>query len=420
MSRNCKLGDIAELSTGPFGSQLHKNDYVNTGIPVVMPQNINELRNVDHNGIAQIGDSDYRRLSRHALLKNDIVFARRGEVDKHAFIVESDLPMLCGTGCLRVRVKDAAVNPHYLSLYLSKPDVKARLRQHAVGSNMPNLNTGILSEIPIDLPDKFVQDSVVDLLGAIDDKIRANQGICKELEDTISLIYDYWFTQFDFPDENGRPYRSSGGSVSSAHKIEKPSSWKLGQLDDFVQICSDSVSPSAMPSIVEHYSIPAFDNMHYPSFDSSVDIQSSKYRVSSDSFLISKLNPQFKRVWNPLYLTDVPVCSTEFVVLRCKAAIASSYIFSVLNSNRFQSFMQSNAIASTGSRSRVQPERILKYVLPVPPDKILHSFNEDVHPMLELEKTIRIENHNLTNLRDWLLPMLMNGQIRTSELGIGM
>ena len=149
--RSITLGEIASIITGPFGSQLHMKDYVDSGIPVIMPQNIGN-RVVVENGIARISESDYQRLSRYATEINDIVYARRGNVEKHAFISKKDRA-ICGTGCLRVRVSDKNVYPLFLSFYLNRLETRRWISTHAIGSNMPNLNTGILSDVPVDLPD---------------------------------------------------------------------------------------------------------------------------------------------------------------------------------------------------------------------------------------------------------------------------
>lgn len=385
-----------------------------SGIPVIRNFNLdNTVISLDNP--SYVSEETYLERTRRAVpQKNDIIFSREAPMGVLG-IMPDNLKCCLGQRLVLIRPDASKISPRYLMYALASDFVQTQIRRADIaGSIVSNLTLPQIRSLIIPI----VEDSAeaADLLGAIDDKIQTNQRICKELEETISLIYDYWFTQFDFPDENGNPYRLSGGNISSVHKVEKPLPWSLGQLSDFVQIGTNNILPSAMPAIVEHYSIPAFDSMQYPSFDPSSDIQSSKYQIPSNSFLISKLNPQFKRVWNPLYLTNSPVCSTEFVVLKCKRSIATSYIFSVLNSDRFQSFMQSNAVASTGSRSRVQPDRILEYTLPVPPEKILCAFNKAAQPVLESEKSIRIENHSLMNIGKWLMPMLMNGQVKASEL----
>ena len=141
------LGEIADIITGPFGSQLHMSDYVDEGIAVIMPQNIGD-RIILEDKIARISKSDYKRLKKYQTQKEDIVYSRRGDVEKHAFI-NGDKPYLCGTGCLRVRANKEKVYPRYLSLFLSRPETKRWLSQHAIGSNMMNINTSILGNVPV-------------------------------------------------------------------------------------------------------------------------------------------------------------------------------------------------------------------------------------------------------------------------------
>lgn len=181
-----KLGDIAQIITGPFGSQLHMRDYVSQGYPVIMPQNIVN-RCVDERDIARINEVNFKRLKRYLVQPNDIIFARRGKVEEHAFI-DTPKQMLCGTGCFRVRVTSKEVNPLYLSLYLSRPTTKKWLISHAIGSNMPNLNTDILSSVPLELPEYAVQVKIAQCLQSIDDKIRCNNEINDNLADYSAIV----------------------------------------------------------------------------------------------------------------------------------------------------------------------------------------------------------------------------------------
>src|SRR5258708_36618194 len=139
----CKLrgGDI---QTGPFGTQLHASDYVPIGIPSIMPQNIGDNRIVSDD-IARITLRDAERMGRHRLKIGDIVYSRRGDVERRSIIRAEEDGWLCGTGCLRVRFGTGAVDPRYAAYYLGHPKVRSWVTQHAVGATMPNLNTDILS-----------------------------------------------------------------------------------------------------------------------------------------------------------------------------------------------------------------------------------------------------------------------------------
>ena len=139
------------IQTGPFGSQLHASDYVKSGIPVVMPKDI-QNRRATTDSIARIRAADADRLSRHKLTKGDIVFSRRGDVERHALISEREVGWLCGTGCLLVRPGEGWPSATFLSMLLDAPHARTWLVQHAVGATMPNINTGILGSVPVIAP----------------------------------------------------------------------------------------------------------------------------------------------------------------------------------------------------------------------------------------------------------------------------
>jgi len=139
------------VQTGPFGSQLHASDYVPEGIPVVMPKDI-AGRRVLTASIARIREADAERLSKHRLQPGDLVYSRRGDVERHALIADRETGWLCGTGCLLVRLGPEWPSPAFASLALDRPEARAWISQHAVGATMPNLNTSILSAVPLVVP----------------------------------------------------------------------------------------------------------------------------------------------------------------------------------------------------------------------------------------------------------------------------
>lgn len=405
------LGKIADIITGPFGSMLHKSDYKEVGTPVIMPQDIGD-RTLSLESIARIDNEDVARLARYATIENDIVYARRGDVEKHAYITNEQAGALCGTGCLRVRVNEQLADPLFVSFYLNRPESRTWIRLHAVGSNMPNINTDILSELPLELPELDTQRQVGNLLRCIDNTIANNKKLMMELESTARLIYDYWFTQFDFPDENGKSYRSSGGKMvwNKALKRDIPNDWSVGTLGDYLHLEKTTVTP-IKGLVYEHYSIPAFDDGKFPSLDHGESIESGKYRVREGCILYSKLNPKFKRLWQPYCLTENAICSTEFLVMVPNKPEYQGFCLSTLHSASFYSHMVLKAISSTGSRSRVDPDIAVSYTLARPNYELISRFGDTVMPLYTRMQQLEVENHELAELRDWLLPMLMNGQI---------
>jgi type I restriction enzyme S subunit len=161
----CATGGGA-IQTGPFGSQLHASDYVEVGIPSVMPQNIGDNR-IAENGIARIAAADAERLSKYLLAEGDIVYSRRGDVKRRALVRKYEAGWLCGTGCLRVRV-GTATEPLFMSYYLGEPEIQEWIAQHAIGATMPNLNTSILGEVPVVLPANNEMRQVNERLSGLD------------------------------------------------------------------------------------------------------------------------------------------------------------------------------------------------------------------------------------------------------------
>jgi type I restriction enzyme S subunit len=180
--------DLAELTerfggtiqTGPFGSQLHASDYVESGVPVVMPKDIINRR-ASTQSIARVGVADAHRLSRHRIQAGDIVFSRRGDVERHALVTEREAGWLCGTGCLLLRPGAKWTAPGFLSMLLDAPQARTWLVQHAVGATMPNLNTGILGSVPVLLPSRGVLAAFENLVAVTEEQRSRNESMAETL-----------------------------------------------------------------------------------------------------------------------------------------------------------------------------------------------------------------------------------------------
>jgi type I restriction enzyme S subunit len=145
------------IQTGPFGSQLHMTDYSDEGVPVVMPKDLIGFR-IRTDEIARIPESIAEKLSRHRMQPSDIVYGRRGDIGRRAYLMPDQAGWFCGTGCLRIRPNSQAVNGWYLFNYLGQDDVQGIIRGRALGVTMPNLNTGVMASVPVKLPPRELQD----------------------------------------------------------------------------------------------------------------------------------------------------------------------------------------------------------------------------------------------------------------------
>ena len=223
--------------------------------------------------------------------------------------------------------------------------------------------------------------------------------INNNLEKEAQALYKSWFVDFEL---------NSG---------VMPSDWKISQLASIAKISTKTFSPAKNPNVeVEHYSIPAYDEKHYPIFEISNGIKSNKYCLTSNSVMISKLNPNTKRIWRPYCISDNPICSTEFIVYEPINPLNRDYIYSIIDSIGFSTFLCSHTTGSTNSRQRTTPSITLTYDVVVPDKKTIHAFCSIVSPMYDLIENNTKENQKLAETRDKLLPKLMSGELDISDI----
>jgi len=433
-----ELGEIVKLGggkihTGPFGSQLHASDYVEQGIPCIMPANMINNR-VDVSSIAMISEADAERLSKYIVSEGDIVYSRRGDVTLKALIREQESGYFCGTGCLLLR-PGSKVDSEFLTYYLSTDTMKWWIRQQAVGATMPNLNTGILARIPFRAPSKEEQSALARVISSLDKKIELNNKINAELEAMARLIYDYWFVQFDFPDANGKPYKSSGGKMvyNEELKREIPEGWEVGKLGDWIR--SDKTGDWGKETAQGNYTLQVNcirgadinglngkgkvksptryitqKNKHklLAPYDLIIEISggSPKQSTGRISMLTSEV---FERFSAPL------ICSNF-----CKAIslVDNAYLYNFVY--QWNAIYDSGALfgwegKTSGIKNLLFDSFVTRFSVPLPPEELAKTFYSAIAPIqIKKQKALK-ENSKLEELKDWLLPMLMNGQVTVSS-----
>lgn len=407
---NVRIGDICHVFDGPHATPTKiEEGPIYLGIDAITEDG--RLNPAEYN---HLSEEDYKKWTKRVTpQKDDIVFSYEATLGRYAMIPEGFYGCL-GRRLAIVRVKDGRVNPKWLYYYFLSPEWKVFIANHTVrGSTVDRISVEDFPEYPIPLPKREEQDAIVEVLSQIDMRIDTNTCICDQLESMGKTIYDYWFRQFDFPDADGKPYRSSGGAMKLNEQLKRkiPQGWKIETIGSLMKIENTSVDPKKLGNtVMEHYSIPAFDVNRCPAYEEANTIESSKYAVDPECILTSKLNPHFKRLWDPYCDTENAICSTEFIVYRPRISWMRPFCYAVLNSDAFYVHMSSKATASTGSRKRIQPDVSASFELPIPDEDTMRSFVELYGPIMEKQKALYKENRELTKLRDCLLPMLMNGQ----------
>ena len=297
-----------------------------------------------------------------------------------------------------MRAKAGISDPQFVYYTAINPTFRNVAIKSMVGSSgRQRVQQSVLEELELSVPGLDEQRRIGAFLAELDEKIALNNKINDNLEQQAQAIYHERF--------------------ETISPNDLPSEWRIVTLGEVATISNKSFNPLKEPEmLLEHYSIPAFDEARFPVFDLSTSIKSNKFIIDASCFMISKLNPTTKRVWKPYCLTGNAVCSTEFIVYKAKDKTITDFLYSVIDSNSFSDFMCSHVTGSTGSRQRTTPSDTLSYELTLPSEDELAEFQSLVSPMYAQIRINAIENDRLKRLRDSLLPKLMSGEIDVSTI----
>ena len=393
------LGDIAISQTGPFGSQLHEEDYVSEGTPIVTVEHLGDT-NFTHQNLPFISEADTKRLSKYILIEGDIVFSRVGSIDRNVYVDKNHEGWMFSGRCIRVRADKNKVNPRYLSYYFKQNSFKKMMMNLAVGATMPSLNTKIMNSIELDLLPRESQDKIANILSAIDDKIQINNQINQELEAMAKTLYDYWFVQFDFPDQNGKPYKSSGGKMVYHPELKReiPEGWGVEKLGDVAYLKAGGDKPSNISEIQSKETpFPIYsnglDNKGLYGYTNKATIHKKSLTVSARG-TIGYIQRRFSSFFPIIRLISVTPKEEKMI----------GYIENFLKSIQFEN-------SGSVQRQLTVPQIDKLYIL-VPKNEVLKKYHSmTINYYFEVENNEQ-QNQELIQLRDWLLPMLMNGQVK--------
>lgn len=392
---DCTLSDLGTIIGGATPSTKMEENYQNGHIPWITPKDLSVFRGryISH-GERNITQQGLKSCSTQLLPKHSILFSSRAPIGYIA-IAECEL-------CTNQGFKSIVPNERtdYMFLYYLLKFNKNAIENMGSGTTFKEVSGSTMKSIPVRVPVSIEeQKRIASTLSALDDKIEENDRINCNLQNQAQALFKSWFIDFE-------PF---GGSA--------PSEWCESTFGQIAVLKTDSWSPTKNPNeLIEHYSIPALDEQHYPVFETSSDIKSNKYIINSNSVMISKLNPDTKRIWRPLCITDNSVCSTEFIVFEARKKEHKDFVYSILDSTPFLNYLCSHTTGSTNSRQRANPKSTLDYSLLLPPDTVVNDFCHIVTPMYDLINANIIENQELSKTRDILLPKLMIGEIDVSKL----
>ncbi len=422
----------ANIQTGPFGTVFKASEYSENGVPVISVGEIQRgyIKISDHT--PKVPESVTSRLPQFILKSGDIVFGRKGAIDRNSIVTDRQSDWFLGSDGIRLRLCDS-INSLFVSYQFRIPTIGHWLLKNSSGSIMPSLNQKILNALPLWLPETVKeQKKIAAVLSALDAKIEINNRINGELEAMAKTLYDYWFVQFDFSNANGQPYKSSGGKMvyNETLKREIPEGWGVDSLAGL--IASDKSGDWGKESAQGNYTEQVFCMR-----GADLNGLNGKGSLKPPTRFILKKNCH-KLLKQNDFIVEIsggsPVQSTGRLAFICddvlsrfdSPVICSNFCRAFSLSNPELVFYFSNLWSSiydhkilfgwegktSGIKNLLFDSFINAYWAVVPDPEVLSNFNALAAPIQAKKQKLLFENQQLTSLRDFLLPMLMNGQVQ--------
>lgn len=406
-----KLGDICKIF-GRIGFRGYTTEDLvsspSNGAISLSPSNIVDGI-MDLSKCTYISWEKYEESPEIKIAPNDIVLVKTGNsYGRTAIIRNVEHPMTLNPQF--VVLKDIQINPVYLAYFLKTDEFQKQIYGIVGGSAIPTLSQENLANLIIRVPNDNIPNTIADILDSLDGKIELNKQINDNLEAMAKQLYDYWFVQFNFPNEEGKPYKSSGGAMvwNENLKREIPQGWSGVSLKDLALTSRNAITP-VENEVYQHFSIPSFDACGSYSLDNGSNIKSDKFVLQKGQLLVSKLNPWFNRVvWVPKGTNMIG--STEFVVLNPNNESESGYIYSVIKSPQFIAYCSQAATGTSHSQRRISPDVLMAFKV-VYEQGVVQKYGCLIEKIQKQQTELLSEITMLTKQRDELLPLLMNGQV---------
>ena len=389
--RMTQLKTIADIQTGPFGSQLHKEDYVETGTPIVTVEHLGNRVFTEQN-LPRVSDSDKARLIKYTLSTGDIVFSRVGSVDRCSYVDKSHDGWMFSGRCLRVRPTEL-VDSLYLYYYFCLEETKQFVRNIAVGATMPSINTKLLGEVEIALPDLNNQKRIAAVLSSLDDKIENNQKLNDNLYEMVNAYYTLLFKDVEcemttIGNYAERIYSGGTPTTSNAAYWDGAFGWfSSGETRNRFVISTEKTITQA-----------------------GIDNSSTKLAAKHD-IVMASAGQGFTRGQTSMLLIDTYV-NQSVIVIHAERKVLP-YLFWNL-ANRYEEL---RAISDSSSiRGSLTTKMIAAFEIPLANEESLQAFADFSWSVIPQIENNLLENERLAALRDNLLPKLMSGEIDVSAV----
>lgn len=375
------------------------------------------IQNVSHNepyekwGFTEVSDTNFVNFQ---LKKDDIIISRTGGSIGSVMYISEDYNSVFNNGLIRLRIDKKHFNPKFIFYCLKNKQFEKHILHCSLGnSTQENIRMDDMLEYRIPDYSLDVQNKISSILWEIDGIINNNIAICNKLEAIAKLLYDYWFVQFDFPDENGKPYKSSGGKMVWNEKLKRkiPVGWEVKAFKDIAYFIMGQ-SPKGDSYNLEGKGLPLLNGA---------------VELAKDGIHVEKYTEDYNRVCNVgdwlfcvratlgnIHMADAVYCLGRGVAsLKPKLIEYNEYVYFILDSmiKHFEKSLTGSIIIG------MTKDDIVDYFVICPSLDIIKSFHGVIESVFDKKNICEKENQQLASLRDFLLPMLMNGQVKIGKVG---
>ncbi len=371
----------------------------------------------------QFLESEFPNRAKRKVKINTILYSTVRPNQEHFGIIENQIEdnLIASTGFTTIDIVSSKINAKYLYYKLIQPFVTNYLQGIAENSvsAYPSIKPEAIGNLRFSFPNLLTQQIIASVLSTIDDKIELNNQINDNLERMAKTLYDYWFVQFDFPDENGKPYKSSGGKMvwNEILKREIPIDWEFQTIEELGTITGGSTPSKAIEDNFSKNGIPWITPKDLSQNIGNKFITRGEFDVTKKGLKEASLN--ILPANSVLMSSRAPIgylainrfnCATNqgFKSIVCNKEYPFEYVFYVLKHNMLS--IEANA---SGSTFKEISTAVLKRIKILKPQKrLVNQFKNIASVLFQQQNNLEQQNQQLSSLRDWLLPMLMNGQVK--------
>lgn len=403
---NCRLADVCLKITD--GSHFSPQG-ISEGYPMLSVKDMSDY-GFSYASCKYISKEDYEKMLKNGCVpkKNDVLIAKDGSYLKHVFIVSNDKEqaILSSIGILRPNLEK--VTPQFIKYYLSLPSIKEQVaRKYVTGTALPRIILKNFSDIAIPLIDIDNQKNITYLLEKLDSKIENNTKQIEFLESLAKTIYDYWFVQFDFPNEDGRPYKSSGGKMvwNEELKREIPEGWKYTFIGSITN-CYDSkrVPLSSKQRGAKKGEFPYYGATCVMDYVNEFIFDGDYVLMAEDGSIMKGDNtPILQRITGKTWVNN------HAHILEPKKGYSCAVLMQLLKDIYVPSL-------KTGSiQAKITQEKMNSIKIIDIPSDLLYEINKQLLPLDSKVLHLQNEISVLNKLKGFILPLLMNGQVKVGK-----